>query len=164
MRTTRPNKQISDFLARFKATINLNEKLIVEKKNRYYLLNKNLMTQLQEDFYHAGVYLGKTKRSRFFPSFTLLAMVARGRVNKIVVDRKTGWLFICGRDIFKRGILKTAGSMRKGDHALVVNQYGECLGFGVLLCNLHEERDTQKVVLKNISDIGDFLRRERKRI
>jgi len=154
-------KEILDFTAQFKATINLNEKLVVKRKKRCFLLNENLKSQLHEDYYYIGIYLGKTKEGRFFPSFNLLAMMARGRARKIVVDRKTEWLFICGRDIFKRGILRTTDSMRKGDYTLVVNQHGECLGFGRLLCNVDEEVDRQKVIVRNISDVGDFLRRER---
>ncbi len=154
-------KEILDFTAQFKATINLNEKLVVKRKKRYFLLNKNLKSHLHEDYYYIGIYLGKTKEGRFFPSFNLLAMMARGRARKTVVDRKTEWLFICGRDIFKRGILRTTDSMRKGDYTLVVNQHGECLGFGRLLCNVDEEVDRQKVIVRNISDVGDFLRRER---
>ena len=154
-------KEILDFTAQFKATINLNEKLVVKRKKRYFLLNENLKSHLHEDYYYIGIYLGKTKEGRFFPSFNLLAMMARGRARKIVVGRKTEWLFICGRDVFKRGILRTIGSMRKGDYTLVVNQHGECLGFGRLLCNVDEEVDRQRVIVRNISDVGDFLRRER---
>jgi len=157
----RAMKEILDFTAQFKATINLNEKLVVKRKKRYFLLNENLKSHLHEDYYYIGIYLGKTKEGRFFPSFNLLAMMARGRARKIVVDRKTEWLFICGRDIFKRGILRTTDAMRKGDYTLVVNQHGECLGFGRLLCNVDEEVDKQKVIVRNISDVGDFLRRER---
>jgi ribosome biogenesis protein Nip4 len=83
-------------------------------------------------------------------------MIARGKANKIVVDDKTEWLFICGRDIFKQGIVKTMGSKSKGDHTLVLNRYGECLGFGRITRNL----DEAGVVIENVSDIGDFLRRE----
>lgn len=154
-------KEILDFTARFKATISLNEKLVVKRKKRYFLLDENLKSHLHEDYYYIGFYLGKMKRGKFFPSFNLLAMMARGRARKIVVNRKTEWLFICGRDIFKRGMLRTTDSMRKGDYTLVVNRYGECLGYGRVLCNVDEEVDKQKVIVRNISDIGDFLRRER---
>jgi len=154
-------KEILDFTARFKVTISLNEKLVVKRKKRYFLLDENLKSHLHEDYYYIGFYLGKIKGGKFFPSFNLLAMMARGRARKIVVNRKTEWLFICGRDIFKRGMLRTTDSMRKGDYTLVVNRYGECLGYGRVLCNVDEEVDKQKVIVRNISDIGDFLRRER---
>lgn len=154
-------KEILDFTARFKTTINLNEKLVVKRKKRYFLLSENLKSHLKKNWYYIGVYLGKTQGDKFFPSFNLLAMMARGRARKIVVDRKTEWLFICGRDIFKRGMLRATGSMRKGDYALVVNRHGECLGFGRVLCNVDEAVEKQKVIVRNVSDIGDFLRRER---
>ncbi len=86
-------------------------------------------------------------------------MIAEKKVNKIIVDSKTAWLFICGRDIFKQGILKVMGSKRKGDYTLILNQHDECLGFGRILRNLDEERGGTAV--KNISDVGDFLRREK---
>lgn len=153
-------KAIKDFVGQFRASIALDESLIAKKKNRHYLLNEKLKKQIQQDFFYAGVYLGKLKGSIFFPSFLLLTMMAENRANKIVVDKKTAWLFICGRDIFKQGILKANGS-RKGDYTLVLNEHNECLGFGKILRNIRKEQDANKVVVKNILDIGDFLRRER---
>jgi ribosome biogenesis protein Nip4 len=85
-------------------------------------------------------------------------MIAEKKANKMIVDKKTEWLFICGRDVFKQGIIKVVGSKRKGDYTLILNQHRECLGFGKILCHLGKE---DGVVIKNIADIGDFLRRER---
>ncbi|UCC59090.1 MAG: hypothetical protein JSW14_04130 [Candidatus Bathyarchaeum sp.] len=153
-------KAIKDFVGQFRASIALDKRLIVKKKNRYYLLSEKLKKQIQQDFFYAGVYLGKLKGSIFFPSFLLLTMMAEGKANKIVVDRKTAWLFICGRDIFKQGILEADGS-RKGDYTLILNEHNECLGFGKILRNIRKEQDPNKVVVKNILDIGDFLRREK---
>ncbi len=152
-------KKINDFVSRVGAKINLDKDLIVKNQNRYFLLNKNLKRLISKDFFCAGVYLGKTKGGRFFPGFNLLAIVAEGKSNKIVVDGKTAWLFICGRDVFKQGIINVKGSKRKGDYTLIINRHGECLGFGKILCNL--DREIEGVVVKNISDIGDFLRREK---
>ena len=152
-------KQINDFVSLLGAKINLNKDLIVKKQDRYFLLNKNLKNLISKDFFYAGIYLGKAKNGRFFPSFNLLRIVAEGKSNKIVVDGKTEWLFICGRDVFKQSIISVTGSKRKGDHTLILNQYGECLGFGKILYNL--DREKEGVVVKNISDIGDFLRREK---
>jgi ribosome biogenesis protein Nip4 len=152
-------KPINDFMSRFNSSISLDERFIVKKENRYFLLNENLKTLIMENFFYAGIYLGKIKNGKFFPSFSLLRIVAERRANKVIVDNKTAWLFVCGRDVFKRGIVKAVGSKRKGDYTLVLNEHGECLGFGRILCNLGEEKDN--VAIKNISDIGDFLRREK---
>jgi ribosome biogenesis protein Nip4 len=85
-------------------------------------------------------------------------MLARVEADRIIVEEKTAWLFICGRDVFRKGIVAVHGSLRKGDYALVINEFGECLGFGKITCRLDDEKAT--VALKNILDVGDFLRRE----
>jgi ribosome biogenesis protein Nip4 len=135
--------------------------LITEKQGRFYLLSKALKETVSEDFFHAGTYLGKSKQRVFFPSFNLLAMIAKKKeANKVMVDERSEWLFIVGRDLFKRGITKTTGSKKRGAYTLVVNQHGESLGFGRILQSIDENRKKQ-VAVRNISDIGDFLRRER---
>ena len=53
--------------------------------------------------------------------------------------------------------------MKKGDYTLILNESNECLGFGKITCNLRGEADAHKVVVKNILDIGDFLRREKRK-
>jgi ribosome biogenesis protein Nip4 len=151
-------KPILDFVLRFGAKIALNADLILKKGGRYFLLNKNLKRLIRKDFYYAGTYLGKVKNGKFFPSFNLLAMFAEGEASKIVVDRKAAWLFICGRDIFRKGILAVHGSRRKGDYTLVLNEFGECLGFGKITRDL--DMKELQVAVSNISDVGDFLRRE----
>jgi ribosome biogenesis protein Nip4 len=150
---------ISEFANQFGTSFRAGERLLVEKENRYFLLNDNLKKLISEDFFYAGTYLGKARGRKFLPSFSLLAMLAEKGANKIVVDKKTEWLFICGRDIFKRGIMKTMGSKKKGAYALILNQYDECLGFGKIVFDLNKE--TQGVAVRNVLDIGDFLRRER---
>ncbi|PMB75003.1 MAG: hypothetical protein C0193_02580 [Candidatus Bathyarchaeota archaeon] len=153
-------KVLKEFVSRFGARINVNENLVVKKENRYFLLNEGLKKLVGKDFFYAGIYLGKVRNGKFFPSFNLLSMIAEKKANKIFVDKRSEWLFICGRDIFKRGITNVVGSKRKGDYALVLNQYGECLGFGRIIGNLDEI--VEGVAVKNISDLGDFLRREKR--
>ena len=152
-------KSMKDFISQFNASISLDESLTVKKENRYFLLNESLKKLVTKDFFYAGTYLGKTKNGKFFPSFNLLRMIAEKKANKIIVDKKTEWLFICRRDIFKQGIIKVIGSKRKSDYTLILNQHNECLGFGRILHNLDEEKGG--IAVKNISDVGDFLRREK---
>lgn len=151
-------KPILDFAFQVGAKIALDADLAMKKGGRYFLLNENLQRLIRKDFYYAGTYLGKVKNGKFFPSFNLLTMLAKGEANKIVVDRKTAWLFVCGRDVFRRGILSVHGSRRKGDYTLVLNEFGECLGFGKITRSL-DAKETQ-VAVENISDVGDFLHRE----
>jgi ribosome biogenesis protein Nip4 len=149
---------ISNFASQVGASISLRPNLVVNKLGRYFLLNEVLLRTTRKNFYYAGLYLGKVSKARFFPSFDLLAILAKGKSNKIVVDSKTAWLFVCGRDIFQQGILSVEGSKSRGAHTLVLNEYDECLGFGRIIYSLLEKREG--VAVKNISDIGDFLRRE----
>ncbi|MEM3457936.1 MAG: hypothetical protein QXN36_05105 [Candidatus Bathyarchaeia archaeon] len=155
-------KPIWDFVSRFGASVKLDENLIVKKENRYFLIDENLKKVVAKDFFYAGAYLGKIKGDKFFPSLILLKMIAKGKANKIIVDKKTEWLFICGRDVFKRGIIQVSGAKRRGVYALILNQRGECLGFGKILSNLDEKKC--KVAVENVLDIGDFLRRETRQI
>ncbi|MGB9676302.1 MAG: hypothetical protein ACPL0C_03860 [Candidatus Bathyarchaeales archaeon] len=154
-------KFIGDFAARFGVKIDFDEKNIVEKENRYFLLNDRLKGLIGNDFFYAGVYLGMVKNGVFLPSFNLLKIIAEKEgANKVFVDERSAWLFICGRDIFKRGITKIEGSRKRGDYTLVLNRHGECLGFGIILKDL--DAVEKGVVVKNVLDIGDFLRRERR--
>ncbi|MCW4017851.1 MAG: hypothetical protein NWF00_04110 [Candidatus Bathyarchaeota archaeon] len=151
-------KQLMVFVSRFGGKIALNSEFIVEKAQRFYLLNPALRKILRNDFYYVGLYLGKVKEGVFFPSFNLLNMMVPLVANKVILEPKAAWLFICGRDVFGRGVVNAAGSQRKGDYTLIVNECEECLGFGVVVSEL--EGDAGKVVVRNVLDVGDFLRRE----
>jgi ribosome biogenesis protein Nip4 len=153
-------RQINDFTSKFNASVSLDRDLIVKKDGRYFLLDRKLKSLIRKHFLYAGTYLGKEENDTFFPSFNLLAMIAQTDANRIVVDKKSEWLFICGRDVFKRGITRTSGPGRKGDYTLILNEHGNCLGFGRILRYL-DTQDQSKIAVKNIVDIGDFLRRER---
>ncbi|HMK95868.1 MAG TPA: hypothetical protein VK536_10785 [Candidatus Limnocylindrales bacterium] len=147
------------FASRFGGKIVFNPEFIVEKNQRYYLLSPRLK-RMHGNFYYAGLYLGKSKKGVFFPSFNLLDMLVDVAANKVVVDRKAAWLFICSRDVFGKGLVKILGSKRNGDATLVLNEFGECLGFGKITGDLGGSEE--KVAVKNVLDVGDFLRRETK--
>jgi ribosome biogenesis protein Nip4 len=154
-------KVITNFAATFEIDIALNQELIVEKAGRYYLVNQALKPLVKPECFYAGLYLGKAKQGKFFPSFNLLNMLAKNNANRIIVDRKTAWLFICGRDILGRGILKVLGSGKKHTNVLVLNEFGECLGFGRIVGPLTDKSRLDQLAVNNVSDVGDFLRRER---
>ena len=152
-------KPLNDSIKLFDSNLMLDESLVVKRGNRYYLLNEGLKGFTDEGFLYAGTYLGETKGGRFMPSFMFLAMIAETARNKTCIDRKTAWLFICGRDIFRRGIVRTSGATGKSNCTLIINRHDECLGFGCFIANFNEKADA--VAVKNVMDIGDFLRRER---
>jgi ribosome biogenesis protein Nip4 len=154
-------KALTDFIAQFKTNFTLNSKHVVKKYNRYYLL-EDILQQIPQNFFYAGTYLGAVKGSSFFPSFLLLDMISKNNANKIIVDYKTAWLFVCGRDIFKQGILQ-GDDLPKGAHVLVMGELKECLGFGKIVGSI-QNFDINSIFVKNVLDIGDFLRRERKQM
>ena len=155
-------KAVTDFAATFGVDIVLNPELTVEKNGRFYLVNAALKSLLvRSDFFYAGLFLGKAKEGKFFPSFNLLSMLAKLNANRIVVDRKVAWLFICGRPIFAKSVVRVFGSGRKNTNVLVLNEFGECLGFGRIVGNMNRKVRSDEISVRNVSDVGDFLRRER---
>jgi len=154
-------KPITNFAVQLGVQIALNLDLIVEKNGRYYLVNPVLKLLVRPDFFYVGVYLGKAKEGKFFPSFNLLVMLAKMGANRVVVDKKAAWLFICGRDILGKSIMRVQGASKKNTNALVLNEFGECLGFGRIVENLNDDEGNNQIAVRNVSDVGDFLRRER---
>lgn len=152
-------KPLNDFIRLFDGSLMLDECLVAEKGNKYYLLNEGMKSFIEEGFLYAGTYLGEARGGGFMPSFPFLAMIAETARNKTYVDQKTEWLFICGRDIFRQGVANMMGATGRGNCTLIMNKFDECLGFGRIIADLNKKAET--VAVKNILDIGDFLRRER---
>ena len=154
-------RAITDFAAQFGVQIALNLDLMVEKTGRFYLVNPALKPLVRQDFFSAGVFLGKAKEGKFFPSFNLLGMLAKKEANRIILDRKAAWLFICGRDVLRKSIVRVQGPGKKDTNTLVFNEFGECLGFGRIVEKLSGAACDNEIAVRNVLDIGDFLRRER---
>jgi ribosome biogenesis protein Nip4 len=151
-----------NFISQFNVQLALNPELIFEKNGRFFLINDFLKPLANRDFFYAGTYLGKAKAGKFFPSFILLSLLAKeGQANRIVIDRKSAWLFICGRDVLRKSIVRIHGQAKKGGNTLVLNEFGECLGFGRILGKVTGLTLGNEIAIRNVSDIGDFLRRER---
>jgi ribosome biogenesis protein Nip4 len=154
-------KVISNFAAQFGIAVALNPELIVERNSRFYKISNEIKPFVNGDFFYAGVFLGKAKEGKFFPSFNLLSMLAKEGANRIVLDRKAAWLYICGRDILASSIMRVQGAGKKNTNTLVMNEFGECLGFGRIVGSLSGASSQGGIAVRNVSDVGDFLRRER---
>ncbi len=103
---------------------------------------------------YAGKLLGRTK-GEFIPSASLLRELGKMQgPNKVWVDERVGWLFVCGRDVFGENIIKNEGGLAE-DACFLVMMGDDCLGY----CRV--ETRGGKMLLKNLFDLGDFLRRER---
>ncbi len=150
---------LADFAGCFHVQIKFDESLLIHKHGRYFLLSRLLKQLISKDFTCSGMYLGQINGGIFVPSFNLLSIIAKESANKITVDSKTEWLYVCGRDVFKQGIRHVFGSRKRGDYTLVTNERDECLGYGKFTNDLGRIRSG--VAVKNLLDIGDFLRREK---
>jgi ribosome biogenesis protein Nip4 len=154
-------KVITNFAAQFGLQVAFNPDLVIEKNGRFYLINERLKPLIKHDFFYAGLFLGKAKEGKFFPSFNLLSIFAKQGGNRVVVEKKAAWLFICGRDILAKSLMHIHGSGKKNTNTLILNEFGECLGFGRIVGNLSGDDQSDEIAVRNVSDVGDFLRRER---
>jgi len=102
---------------------------------------------------YTGTYLGQN-RQRFEPSSILLQIIAEEQsTHKVYVNRDTAWLFEVGKDVFDENILDMTAGVRLGGYCLVMFD-DQCIGYG----RYETSRDLR--VVKNLYDVGDFLRRE----
>lgn len=126
-------------------------KNVTIENNKYFILEEYLKTtkdKIGRKMFAGGTFLGYKKRKQFFPSIALLDIVVKNYEKKITVDKKTGWLFLCGRDIFAKSLEE---AMPKG-YVVVQNDKQEILGLGY----------GKKDLVENVLDRGNFLRREKK--
>jgi ribosome biogenesis protein Nip4 len=152
-------KAIRDFTEKLGSSISFDENYLINKNGRIFLLNDKL-NKYPTNFFYAGLFLGKIRIGKIVPSLRLLAILSKNKANKIILNNKSAWLFICGKDINLGGIIRSKGSLKKGDMALVLNCHGDCLGLGKIISNIDKTLN-KKIFLKNLLDIGNFLRREK---
>ncbi len=97
---------------------------------------------------YTSVLLGRLRMDSFKPSLPLLDLLGPLTERKAVVNDKAAWLFICGKNILKEGIVSLS---HKQGHVLVCNTRDEVLGYGKVT----------GAGITNKLDRGDFLRRKR---
>ena len=116
------------------------------KKNTYYFKQQENTQAISQ-----GLPLGTTGK-QFKPSLYLLEILSKKSTNKIFINDKAEWLFLCGRDVFEESITQDNSTSKT---VLVQNQRNENLGLG------KKTKQGKKTTIINIIDRGDFLRRER---
>ncbi|MCA9477794.1 MAG: hypothetical protein KC535_01470 [Nanoarchaeota archaeon] len=120
---------------------------------QYYQISPELQKEvdsLDEFPISAGLLLGEVEKGQFIPSPNLLNIINEQTKKKIILNEKSSWLFVCGRDIFMEGVIDNC--FEKGP-ILVLNEQQEVLGVA-------EKKGKE---YKNIYDIGLLLRREQKK-
>jgi ribosome biogenesis protein Nip4 len=123
---------------------------ILVEDNKYYLIDnesKKIKDEISRSVFSCGLFLGENKQSDFYPSLLLIDLISKYTTKKIIINKKTEWLFLCGRDIFEDSVIDK--STNHG-YVLVLNELDEILGIGLFKGN----------TILNLFDKGDYLRRE----
>jgi 60S ribosome subunit biogenesis protein NIP7 len=130
---------------------------IIKIRNRYYLADKELVELKQKiklEPEAIGLFLGEEIKNDFKPSPALIDEIAKISTRKIFVNEKGEWLFLCGRDLFGKSVIKANTNYGL---VLVQSMRDENLGYGKFIGNIN---DKERIVIKNLLDKGDYLRRE----
>jgi ribosome biogenesis protein Nip4 len=144
---------VKKFIAQFTKQNVVDDAKVKQIGHDYFLLQPETAAALKSirlPPLHAGLYLGNFREKTSKPSINLLKLLAKTDARKVWLNEKGAWLFVCKRPAFAASITKAEA--QPNDLVLVLNEMGECIGYGLY--------DGTRV--KNYYDIGDFLRRERK--
>ncbi|MGB9748577.1 MAG: hypothetical protein ACP5H9_02740 [Candidatus Woesearchaeota archaeon] len=158
------NKLIREILKENSAE---NRIIVIEKDSKreeiFLASSKNLeliLKNIGDEMLSFGLKIGEIRvgkiRKDFIPAREFLEFLLKKsdfKINHLIVNEKSEWLFICKRDLFSKGIAKENRIF--GNSFLILNKNKECLGIG------RQGFFKNKRIVKNIFDIGDFLRRER---
>jgi ribosome biogenesis protein Nip4 len=131
-------------------------KNIIKIRDSFYLVDDEILeikNRISDEPQSIGIYLGQENK----PSLALLELIAKHSDRKIFVDEKGEFLFLCGRNLMGRSIKKY--NVDEGV-VLIQNMNDENIGYGKVTGNLTRRDNEEKIVVKNILDRGNFLRRE----
>ena len=140
---------IQDFVSQF---LDIKIENVIKIGKKYFQTDEEFLSQLPKEARYSGKYLGEETKRGLRPSAILLDML-KDTENYVIIDEKSEWLFLCGRDIFGQSIIKLN---KKRGFVLVKNKNNEVLG----LANVMGKQEA-KIPIKNLFDKGDFLRREK---
>ncbi|WEU40792.1 MAG: hypothetical protein OdinLCB4_002420 [Candidatus Odinarchaeum yellowstonii] len=141
----------------------------VASKTSYTLLDKNNNTlieiaQLFDTYYSAGCPLLESSEGELSFNVGSIPVLAQFTDHKVKITSKAIELFLYGRDIFKKSIIKFEKPIEKNSYAIIVDEKDRAYGIGELLYSSNEIKNLHEnmVVIKNILDIGFYLRSEDK--
>lgn len=143
--------ELEHFIAQF-WDVKINTAFIKKKAKEFYLISektKDFIDKFPEEPVSAGVLLGSAKKTGFQPTPALLNLINEQTNQKIILNDKSSWLFICGRDIFLEGIEENLNPDAKT--VIVLNDKKEVIGVAIKKFKQYN----------NMYDIGIFLRTKR---
>jgi ribosome biogenesis protein Nip4 len=127
---------------------------------RWYADPHNLLGIAQQkgwDIFSCGIYLGE-ERGGFQPTSAMLDLLPKAP--KIIVDEKSAWMVLCGKDVLMEG-LQLAGKRERGDLVLITDMQGRVLGYGKVSVDAFNRKAKHRQYAKTLLDRGEYLRRER---
>lgn len=128
--------------------------------NKYYSVTDKLLKlskEIEKQPELIGLFLGEVKDGKFNPSLPLLSIIAKETNEKVIIKDIGENDFLYGKSLRPRHILKMEGTIKEGFMKIVVNERNECLGLAKL-----KKISGNEASFRNILDLGDYLRRERK--
>jgi len=153
------NKQLLP-LQEFMQKTHVNADVLLElgkiiKKGRYVFVATNEMRSFMEDtgtdFFSIGTQIGEIKKD-FMPTPWFIDFLSNNSERKAFINNKSEWMFLCGKDIFQKGIEKIEIPKRRG-LIFVQNKFNENLGLAKFMQDAN-------VPLENILDKGAYVRKE----
>ena len=117
---------------------------------------------LQNQPYVAGLHLGTLRRRGLRLGLQGAVLVAGESQERVVrVNEKAESLFIYGRDVSGESVLDVKPELDQNEVCVVGNERGEAIGLGKLLVTGDRLKE-QRMVIKNMTDVGSYLRTENK--
>ena len=136
------------YLDEFRQWLNSQVGELINIKGEIFLINpsqKKLINKYYKRVIFSGSRLGRISKT-FVPSLSMLEEVSRF-VHCLDLNNKKSWLFVCGRDLFVSNSDKLYYFVCRN------NQF---IGLAKL------EKEGRKTYLKNVYDIGLYLRKQNK--
>ncbi|MFW9926679.1 MAG: PUA domain-containing protein [Candidatus Thorarchaeota archaeon] len=113
------------------------------------------------DIQFLGKELGSKVKGRFRMSLQILSELKDLTDNYIIVTKHSAEAFTYGRSVLKESVIELNKELKRGQRVLVLNKDRECLGIASLSIDASRlsRLSGDKLVAKNLTDIGWFIRR-----
>lgn len=147
---------LKDFLDKFRTTTDVLDELgLLIKKSRFIFAASpelhSFMQDMSTDFFSIGIPLGEIKKE-FIPTPEFVDFLSHKSDRKVFLGEKSEWMFLCGKDIFRKGIANNTLEKSRGT-VFIFNKYDENLGIAKFM-------DNKDVPLQHILDKGAYIRKE----
>jgi len=137
------------------------------KNEMIFLIPTQWMTHVIEeeeeglDIQFIGKQLGEITKGGIRISLQILDELKELTDRTILVTKHAAEAFTYGRSILKESVLELNPELKRGQRVLVLNENNECLGLASLSIdgNRLNRLGKEKLVAKNLVDIGWFIRR-----